>query len=205
MSLQRAIKARCPGAPTGLLPESRGSLGGSSQDSQTYGCLGYITTAAPAVAVFENLDHLADPTGNVTDEQEEAANSGQAGIGLMSHSDVLMAEMAARGYDGQRFILDAKEFGAPCRQRRLYVVFIRLRETNTPSAMLEFSQRSIMSTFATLRRLVGACRRTPPPLEDCLLPETNRAVVEALRRRIRVMSLSVAWTRGSCASARLCH
>lgn len=147
--------------------EQESTPGGSAQTFR--GFLGYIHTQRPALVLFENVEKLAEET-----------NGNSSGGGYSSNVDVLLAEMAGRGYEGQTFIVDAKEFGLPCRRRRIYVVFVRV----VGCQMFNFSERPPVDVFRSLASLVRVCQRAPPSFVQCLLPDDSDLVRAELARRV---------------------
>lgn len=93
--------------------------------------------------------------------------------------DILMAEMSARGYEGQRFLVGAKSFGLPCRRRRAYCVFVRVVACHA----FRFSKRSVSAVCHRLCNMTAACQRMPPSVVDCLLPDDDPALAAELHRR----------------------
>jgi site-specific DNA-cytosine methylase len=148
--------------------------GGSAQTFRAV--LSYVEQQGPTAVVFENVDSLADDVVSKTDA---------------SSMDVLLAEMASRGYEGQALLTDASEFGLPARRRRYYVVFVKA----TSLSAVDFSSRSVDDTFATLRKLVSACVRQAPCASRLLLPDTAAPVQRELAQRL------AAGPRASAASA----
>lgn len=107
-----SLSTKGRGARHDLVFNETWSPGGSAQ---TYrGFLAYVKTHRPGIVVFENVDKIAD-------DSCDAASGQRCGSNL----DLLLAEMAARGYDSQRFMVDSNNFGVPARRRRQYVVFVR--------------------------------------------------------------------------------
>lgn len=176
-------------AAGGLVFELQWSPGGSAQTF--HGFLAYVQSHRPSMVIFENVDKLAD------DAQPTAANSRDEAGPNRSNLDILMAEMAGRGFEGQRFLVDAKSFGVPCRRRRVYCVFVRVVQCQ----VFRFNERPVTSVFRTLCRLMAACQRTPPSLVDCVLEDHDPAVEGELARRIQaglgkqIPSASHAWTQ----------
>lgn len=153
--------------PSGqLVFEMQSSPGGSAQTFR--GFLAYIHAHRPALVLFENVEKLAD----------EGASSSSGGA--TSNLDVLLAEMSGRGYEGQKFVVDSKDFGLPARRRRVYVVFVRV----VGCQIFDFSLRSPVDVFVTMAKLVRVCHRSPPSFVDCLLPDDAQAVPAELARRL---------------------
>ena len=74
------------------------SKGGSAQ---TYrGFKDYVVSHSPLMIVYETVDAVDDKVSALTETT----------LSLLEH-----------GYRGQKVMTDAREFGLPCRRRRLYV------------------------------------------------------------------------------------
>ena len=70
------------------------SGGGSAQTF--HGLLSYTSAHRPCLLLFENVDAMDDGGGD---------------DGRGSNMDVMLSEMASRGYEGQQFLVDSTEFG----------------------------------------------------------------------------------------------
>jgi len=102
------------------------------------------SNSTTAVIILENTD--AVPAGG----------SAKA-IGYM---EVMDAELAARSFEAQHFVLSPHVFGVPQNAPRLYVVYIKSGHA-TPA--IDYGRRPVTSMMETLRALVTTCVRKPPP------------------------------------------
>ena len=144
-----------------FLQQSSG--GGSAQTFR--GVLEYCGSHRPGLLLYENVAAMDDST-------EES--------GGVSNMDILLAEMASRGYEGQQFLMDSTEFGLPARRRRYYVAFVK--SIANPSVV--FRDRSLEDVFRTLRLLVTTGQRTPPCVSKVLLLAADPAVQKELQARL---------------------
>lgn len=126
------------------------SPGGTAQTVR--GLIAYLRDCRPGLVFYENVDKLAD-------DAVDAASGQRSGSNL----DLLLSEMGSLGYDAQRFLVDSKEFGAPCRRRRVYVVFVRII-----CPLFSFQDRRARIQMCTRRPPVEAGR--PPVLPLALHP-----------------------------------
>ena len=76
------------------------------------GLLGYLDAHSVDVVIYENSDNM-DPHGAQAEEERP---------GAMSNLDIFQSEMAARRFEGQNMILNAKQFGAVASRRRFWSV-----------------------------------------------------------------------------------
>eukprot|EP00435_Cladocopium_sp_Y103_P067075 s554_g29.t1 len=126
------------------------SKGGSAQ---TYhGFLDYVAAHQPTMIVYENVDAIDDKVTALAE----------------NNLALLMREMQERGYQGQKVMTDAQEFGLPCRRRRLYVFFVREN-----SGRLRLDRKAIGQVFASFRKMVSSCMRSAPCATACLLDENS--------------------------------
>ncbi len=168
------------------------SKGGSAQTFR--GMLRYIQEHPPAMLVFENVDGLehgsdSDAPFCSPDGAPQVLGGGAPHLSVgggaplrdtaSNNLDIVLSEMAARGFEGQRFMVDATEFGLPARRRRLYFLFVRTTENEA----LDFSRRGVTATFETLRALVARCQRSPPCVSEVLLGDRDPAVLKELVAR----------------------
>ena len=131
------------------------SKGGSAQIYR--GFIGYVASHRPLLVIYENVDAIDD---KVSASQE-------------TNLGVLMREMREEGYEGQKVMTDAQEFGLPCRRRRLYVFFVLQRPPK-----IQWKRKAIGQVFASFRNLVSSCMRSPPCATECLLgPDSAQAWV----------------------------
>ena len=136
------------------------SRGGSAQ---TYkGFVQYVRTYKPLVIVYENVDAIDD---KISHAQE-------------TNLSLMMRELKELGYEGQKVMTDAQEFGLPCRRRRLYVFFIL-----AGSNRFVWGGQAIGQVFANFRKLVSSCLRSAPCATKCLLqPDKHQAhLTQALK------------------------
>ncbi len=168
------------------------SKGGSAQTFR--GMLHYVQEHPPALLVFENVDALehnhdtdallavpgGTPRSSVPHCGHVAGGAPQPGT-ASSNLDIVFSEMAARGFEAQRFMVDAPEFGLPARRRRLYFAFARTADND----IFDFSRRGVTATFQTLRALVALCQRSPPCVSEVLLSDRHPAVQRELLARSR--------------------
>ena len=129
---------------TRLVLSEETSKGASAQTFR--GMLGYVAAHRPRFVIFENVDSIDD---KVTNAQE-------------TNLTLVMRAMKELGYEGQKVMTDAQQFGLPCRRRRLYVLFL---DSTSPRLLLQQGQGPGQATgqvFATFRKLVASCLRTPP-------------------------------------------
>lgn len=143
--------AQCGRLGVGVVLVARGS-------AQTFrGLISYVHAHRPSMVLFENVDRLADEV-HTTSAGSSRRDEGGAGQQVRSNMDILMAEMSARESEGQRFLVDAKSFGLPCRCRRAYCVFVRVVACHA----FRFSKRSVSAVCRTLCKMTAACQRMPP-------------------------------------------
>ena len=127
------------------------SPGGSSDTFR--GFLGFLDHHHVSVVLYENSDNMVD------DSQQMSQSS----------LDVFQSELAARGFEGQNFVLNAKLFGVPQNRRRHFAVYV----ASGRNSIANFADRTVFDQFATLSELLKLCRRAPPPITDVLLPATD--------------------------------
>ena len=120
------------------------------------GFLGFLDHHHASVVLYENSDNMVD------DSQQMSQSS----------LDVFQSELAARGFEGQNFLLNAKLFGVPQNRRRHFAVYV----ASGRNSIANFADRTVFDQFATLSELLKLCRRTPPPITDVLLPATDLRV-----------------------------
>ncbi len=137
------------------------SKGGSAQTFR--GFLGYVSQHRPLIILFDNVDTM---------EEDTCLQGG-------SNMDILLAEMAARGYEGQKMMTDAAEFGLPARRRRVYVFFARV----VANPLIKSTDRPVDTIFATFLALVGGCVRAGPCASKVLLSSDDPAVLKERARR----------------------
>eukprot|EP00971_Amphidinium_carterae_P294223 5841971-Amphidinium_carterae.1 len=96
----------------------------------------YINQHRPLMILFENVDSMDDagPQGG------------------SNNMDVLLSQMASAGYEGQRVLTNATEFGLPARRKRVYIFFVRV----TSNPILGFTDRPVDAIFTTMRALLMA-------------------------------------------------
>ena len=141
------------------------SPGGSAQTWQ--GFLNYLEAHRPAVFFYENSDVIADDT----------PSTGQA---KNSSRDVLLSEIASRGYEAQPMTLASEFFGVPQSRRRFYMMGVLTKSCQA----LDFSRRSFQDIFATFRAFLQVTQRMPPCANDLLLPDSDPCVEAELQRRL---------------------
>ena len=153
------------------------SAGGSAQTFRAF--LDYTSSHRPCLLLLENVDTMDD--GAKEDNH-------------VTNMEVLLSEMASRGYEGQCFLVDNPEFGLPARRRRYYVAFVRV----VANPVLSFSDRPLDHMLRTIRLLLAAAQRQPPCAAELLLPDTDPAVEKELQARLargeRAGSSSSSWT-----------
>ena len=132
------------------------------------GLLGYLSSHSVDVVVYENSDNLDD------------SDTVSEGPGTTSSIDIFQLEMAARRFEGQNMVLNAKQFGSAASRRRFWSVLFK---TGDPRSFLEFGDRTLAAVFKTFRGLLKVCQRTPPSLETVLLKSTDEHVERELLRR----------------------
>lgn len=79
---------------------------------------------------------------------------------------LLMREMLEYGYQGQKVMTDAQEFGLPCRRRSLYVFFVREN-----SGRFRLDGKATGQVFASFRKMVSSCMRSAPCATECLFAD----------------------------------
>lgn len=131
---------------TKLVLSQETSRGASAQTFR--GMLAYCKGHRPGFVIFENVDSIDD---KVTANTE-------------TNLSLLMGAMKDLGYEGQKVMTDAQEFGLPCRRRRLYVLFL-----DTACARFDLRSQAIGRVFAVFRSLVSSCLRSPPCSKTCML------------------------------------
>ena len=122
------------------------SKGGSAQTFR--GFLAYCEGHRPKLIIYENVDSIDDKVSNTTE----------------TNLSLLMKSMQDLGYQGQKVMTDAQEFGLPCRRRRLYVFFVLVSDPR-----LNQRSRDTVQVFETFRKLVSSCLRSAPCATKCLL------------------------------------
>ena len=151
---------------TKLVLSQETSKGASAQTFR--GMLAYCEGHRPTFVIFENVDSIDD---KITASQE-------TNLGL------LMGAMSDLGYEGQKAMTDAHEFGLPCRRRRLYVLFVDGR-----SPKLDLRQRALGQVFETFRRLLTTCMRLPPCSTQCVFTASmGQEAAEILEAALRCRS-----------------
>ena len=125
--------------------------------------LAYITWARPAIVIFENVEAIND-----TDASFDVTNL-----------DIVLSELASRGYECQQMIGDALGYGCPQRRVRLYIVAVMV----VANAEFDFTTRPVRSTLKTLRALLTVCGRLPPCASQVLYAATDKRVVAYLKER----------------------
>ena len=124
------------------------SRGGSAQTFR--GFLAYCEGHRPTLIIYENVDSIDDKVSNTTE----------------TNLSLLMKSMQELGYQGQKVMTDAQEFGLPCRRRRLYVFFVLVSDPR-----LNQRSRDTVQVIETFRKLVSSCLRSAPCATECLLTE----------------------------------
>ena len=132
------------------------------------GLLTYLDSHSVDVVIYENSDNL-DPQGGQGDQLATASNL-----------DIFQSEMAARRFEGQNMLLNAKQFGSTASRRRFWSALFK---TGGPHSSLEFGDRTLADIFSTFRALLKVCQRTPPTLEKVLLKSDDDVVERELLRR----------------------
>jgi len=89
------------------------------------GLLGYLDSHAVDVVIYENSDNL-DPHGAQGEEEKP---------GAMSNLDIFQSELAARRFEGQNMLLNAKQFGAAAGRRRFWSVLFKTGAPHTMEPM----------------------------------------------------------------------
>ena len=117
------------------------------------GFLGFLDHHHASVVLYENSDNMVD------DGQHMA----------QCNLDVFQSELAARGFEGQNFLLNAKLFGVPQNRRRHFAVYLASGRTS----IVNFADRTVFDQFITLTELLKLCRRAHPPITDVLLPAND--------------------------------
>ena len=136
------------------------SKGGSAQTFK--GFIEYCQGHRPTCVLYENVDSIDD----------KISNSAETNLTL------LMQAMGDIGYQGQKVLTDAAQFGLPCRRRRMYILFVR---PDSPKLGMH-SDGAIGRVFARVKTLVTACMRSPPCAEKCLLPDGHPVLQDRLKQ-----------------------
>ncbi len=155
---------------------SSSSRGGSAQTFRSF--MDFVSAKCPGVIIFENVDSM--------DTQTNAGGQGPGGNNL----DILLSELAGRGYESQVSVVDSSTFGLPARRRRLYVTSLR-----TGHPKLDFSTRGTAVVFQTFVRLLGCCCRQAPSATDVLLASDDPAVEAELQARMAIRTAQEATGR----------
>ena len=142
------------------------SAGGSAQTWK--GFLAYLEVHRPVLFFFENSDTISD------------VNNAPTGRDRHSHLDLLLSEIASRGYETQPMVLKSSFFGLPQSRRRLYLVGVLTRSCQA----LDFSRRTLKHIFTTFRGFVHVGQRKPPCASDLLLPDSDPCVEVELQSRL---------------------
>ena len=146
----RLISKRGP-----VLSSQRGESNGEA--AQTFhGMLGYLDSTRPPIVIFENVDTMDDVVGD-------------GDLDKVSNLEIALAEFSSRGYECQVMFAESSMFGVPQKRRRVYIIAVLVVANN----QLDFSKRSVLDTFATLRSLIKVCQRTAPCAFDVLYPDTH--------------------------------
>jgi site-specific DNA-cytosine methylase len=128
--------------------------GGSAQTLR--GLNAYIEAHRPTILLFENVDTIDD---------SRALD--------MSDMDGL------RGYETQKVVCNASQFGLPAARKRLLALAVLVRA----SPSVDFTDRSLEVVFATMRSLIRVCERVPECASQAILPEDDSRVIAELVRR----------------------
>ena len=163
--MSRANSGAAAKSPSLVLTQAT-SRGGSADTFQ--GFLQYVESHRPFFIFFENVDAMMD---------ESSKSSGAGGAG--SNMDVFLAELSSRGYEAQAVIVDANEFGLPCRRRRCHVFLIRA----IANPLVDFADRSVDAVFTTFRGLLSACICQAPCASKVRLDSKDLAVKAELEAR----------------------
>ena len=134
------------------------SKGGSAQTFR--GFLAYCEGHRPTLIIYENVDSIDDKVSNTTE----------------TNLSILRKSMQDLGYQGQKVMTDAQEFGLPCRRRRLYVFFVLVSDPR-----LNQRSRDTVQVFETFRKLVSSCLRSAPCATKCLLNSDLDSHAEILK------------------------
>lgn len=126
------------------------SKGASAQTFR--GMLAYCKGHRPGFVIFENVDSIDD---KVTANTE-------------TNLSLLMNAMKDLGYEGQKVLTDAHEFGLPCQRRRLYVLFL-----DTACDKFDLRSQAIGQVFGMFRSLVSSCLRSSPCSKTCMLDRSS--------------------------------
>ena len=146
---------------TGLVLLDPTSPGGSAQTF--HGMLAYLSWARPAILIFENVEAINDVDATAD----------------VSNMDIILAELAARGYECQQMTGDASRYGAPQKRMRVYVIAVLA----VANSQFDFLQRSIQDTFKTLRSLIKVCTRSPPCASEVIYSGSDSRVESWLQVR----------------------
>ena len=142
-----------------LAPDSNATPGGSKE---TFWALTDIMGEwRPDIVFFENVTQL--------DKEDEEGTS---------NLDIIIEAWAKRGYASHVYYVDTYEFGLPQHRVRIVIVALNTRDPK----LLDFSERSTKTVFATLGALLKLCTRTPECATKYLLDDTSTWVTEELGR-----------------------
>ena len=141
---------------------------GGTADTFRLGLLSYLDHHKVHVIVYENSDHLADP-----------AHGDGTASSQVSNYDVYLSEMTSKGFEGQCFICNAKNFGLPQNRRRFCAVHV-----SVTYSIVDYASRAVTDMLATLSAFLQVCQRAFPAAESLLLSNEDEKVREELARRL---------------------
>ena len=151
--------------PEGSVFKPKKSVGGSAQSYR--GFLDYLETHRPAVFFFENVDAITD-------------NVSTGGQPARSSQDVLLSDLASRGYECQPMTLASAFFWVPHSRRRWFLTGVLTKN----SRALDFSRRALKDIFATFRAFLQVGQRKPPCASNLLLPDSDPCAEAELQSRL---------------------
>ena len=99
------------------------------------------------------------------DGAEAVATDSKADAAAQSSVDIVLADLASRGYEAQKCTVNSVSFGVPQSRQRVFVIAVLV----VASPVLSFEHRSIDAVFQTIRSLIKVCLREAPCTEGLLL------------------------------------
>ena len=130
--------------------------------------LAYLDGHRPSLVFWENADG-----------SEAVATDSKADAAAQSNVDIVLADLASRGYEAQKCTVNSVSFGLPQSRQRVFVIGILV----VASPLLSFEHRSIDSVFQTIRSLIKVCLREAPCASSILYPASDARVAAELERR----------------------
>ena len=96
-----------------------------------------------------------------------------------SNVDVVLADLASRGYEAQKCTVNSVSFGVPQSRQRVFVIGVLI----VASPVLSFVHRGTDSVFQTIRSLIRVCLREAPCASSILYPASGARIAAELERR----------------------